>query len=318
MKLLAIKHGVNYFRLLRRSKGSSVMCVIQNTYGDRVRHILQPAKAVVVFAMLITLAGCVGNKSNSGSGGSGGSGSGGSGQPGSSSLNGNWEIQLSSPSGAVPFASIAGEIATEGSLSGTTTPMIASLQLSQPSSCFAGPALVPFEGTLQTTALNLYSFAINGQYVDITATANSTGSQLTGTYSVSNGCGNGYTGNINGIKYSPLTGTYVGPIVGGPTTASLSTALTQSGNANGNGTFPVSGTVTFTGVPCFTQGTMASTAGSVIGNSVNLVFDTNETGGSQVTLTGTFDPTGVTITATTVSVSGGSCSGSLGTATIAS
>jgi hypothetical protein len=305
------------------SKGLSVMSINQNANGKRIRHGLQSTITVVVFAMLMNLAGCSNNlPPSSGSTSTGNtSGIGITTNPQSNTnLNGNWQLELTSTSQPVPFSSLAGDIFAEVNVTlnnASSTAMVASLQFSQPSSCFTGPTLVPFEGTYINSALNLFSFTIDGQYVTLTTTANSANNGLTGTYLVSQGCANGAAGTITGTKYSALTGTYVGPISGGPSGVALSTALTQSTNANGNGTFPVTGTATFTGVRCFTQGTLANNAGSVLGSSANLVFTTNETGGgSQVTVTGTFDAAASTITATSISVAGGSCSGSLGTASL--
>jgi hypothetical protein len=297
------------------------MSVIRNAKSNLVRNMLHPVMGAVMLAMLITLAGCQ-NNTSSGSGGTGSTGNTGStgttGTQINSSLNGNWLFTITATSGPAPFASVDGSISEESIInsSGQTTPMVASLQISQPSTCFAGLTLVPFNGTLSTTSLNLYSFAVNGQYVNITATSNTAGTSITGNYTVSDGCANGYTGSLIGTRYSPLTGTYAGQFIGAPTTSSMSAPLTQSSNANGDGSFPVTGTATFTGISCFTSGTLASGAGKVIGNNTKLAFTTNETSSSTVTLIGTFDAAADTITATSIQVAGGSCSGSLGTASL--
>jgi hypothetical protein len=177
-----------------------------------------------------------------------------------------------------------------------------------------GYTFIPLEGTVQGTAVGLHSFSVNGQYVTITATKNTKATQLTGTYSVSGGCANGAAGNITGTRYAILNGAYAGTIAGGGQSIQVNVAQNTQGTGSGN--FFVSGSATFAGISCFTTGTMAAENGSIIGNTVVLNFATNDPNGAQAVLTGQIDPAADTLTLSSVDVTGGSCAGSLGGATL--
>jgi hypothetical protein len=247
--------------------------------------------------------------------------------PSYQNLTGNWQIAVTAQSGPVPFTSLAGFIQEGTTLTSTGYSVTASLQLAQPSSCYtgAGTALIPAAGQYLGTALGLYSFTFDGQYLDTTSTVNSTGTQFTGTYVIEDGCAGALSsqGTIVGTRYANLTGTYTGPITGTTPNETLALALTQSDTGNGDGTSTVTGTATLTGLAfaCFTQGPLASSPSPpnppsyVLGSAAQLVF-TDPTTNVQVTMVGTFDPTADTLTLSSINVSGGPCAGSLGTATL--
>ncbi len=232
-----------------------------------------------------------------------------------SNLVGNWQFELSPTSGSLPFASLAGFLDQESS-STMPLPLTASLQIVTPSPCFSFAGLFPFHGQLSGSQVNLSSFSYDGQFMNVTTTEQENDSQLSGTYEVIGGCAGGSTGTIAATKYAPLNGTYAGAVTGSKPTISITLHLSQSPSARGDGTSPLSGSAEFTGIPCFTQGTLPVSGGSALGSSVELGFVTNDPAGSQAVLNGTFDPAAGTITLPSIRVVGGGCAGSFGAANL--
>jgi hypothetical protein len=139
---------------------------------------------------------------------------------------------------------------------------------------------------------------------------------FSGTYSITGGCADGATGTASGTQYAALQGTYSGSIDGNSPPETLNLNVAQYTQGTGDGAFLTSGTATFSGISCFSQGTLAAQNGTVIGNVVNLTFNTNDPGGAQLNVVGTIDTAAKTLTLTTIQVNGGSCPGSLGTAAL--
>ncbi len=163
-------------------------------------------------------------------------------------------------------------------------------------SCFDSSSGVAFTGTISGKTLTLTSPTIGGQV--ITVTANGTNSALTGTYTVAGGCDNGDTGTITANPVPSITGTWSGPIVGdtnGDPNASLAIAFTQSAAGSSNGTFAVSGTLTYTGSTCSASGTI-NTGSYIVGPYLVLSANTNDGGSLSYTglLNSTTAPTSVT------------------------
>lgn len=277
-------------------------------------RVTAPARTLALPLVLLSLllSGCSGSGSGSGSGGSG-SGSGGGSGP-AVQISGNWQLQVTPRSGPAPFTSLAGFIDEQGTGSSPFT--TAGFQ-AQPGSCYTDATTVPMYGTTTGSGLNLVSFAVNNQVLTLNVQVDSTNSHFSGNYSIKGGCANGASGTVTGVEYSPVKGTYAGPITGSNPAATASLALTQYTQGNGDGTFLVSGTATFTGISCFSQGTLAAQNGAVLGDTIDLTFTTNDPGGAQVQMQGTFDTAASTLTFSSIQVNGGSCPGSLGTATLA-
>ncbi len=185
----------------------------------------------------------------------------------------------------------------------------------QASGCFTDATTVPMYGTTTGMDVNLASFAIEDQTLSVNVQANTGGNQFSGNYSIAGGCADGVSGTVTGVEYASLGGTYTGSITGSSPAVTLSLSLSQDAAGTGLGTFPLSGSATFSGISCFTQGTLDSQNGSVIGDSVTMDFTTNSQG-AEVQMTGTFDPAASTLTLSSIQISGGSCSGTLGTATL--
>jgi hypothetical protein len=228
-----------------------------------------------------------------------------------SNFTGNWVLQFTGTSGATEFTQLSGYIDDIGTSQHWAT---AALQGTL-SDCLAGQSFIPWYGTINGDSMKLNSFLITGEMLTITANSNSSFTQFTGTYTLGGPCDNGATGNVVGTRYANLTGTYSGSL-GSNAGQSLQLDLTQNSVATGNGTFFVTGSAKLQGFSCFTSGTIASYAGTVVGSNVQLQFTTNESPPSTLTLSGSIDPTADTLIASSIQVSGGQCSGKLGGASL--
>ncbi len=226
-------------------------------------------------------------------------------------LTGNWEFTLTATQGPVPFTTLAGFLEEEPVAASATDKLLTLTQLEQPTMCYLGGTILPLQGTVDGTAVSLFSFSFNGQYMSVNGTKNATGTGFTGTYTVGNGCADGYAGTIAGTEYAALAGTYSGAAT--LPTQQIAVTLQQATLGNADGTSSVSGSAAFTGISCFSKGTVT---GSVLGKQVHLTIATNETGGSQLVVAGTFDSAASVLQATSLQVTGGSCAGSLGSATL--
>jgi hypothetical protein len=163
-------------------------------------------------------------------------------------------------------------------------------------SCFDSSSGVAFTGTISGRTLTLTSPSVGGQVITVTATG--TNSALTGTYAVSGGCDDGDTGTITANPVPSITGNWSGPIVGDSnddTNASLAIAFTQAAAASSDGTFAVTGTLTYTGSTCSASGNVNE--GSYIVGPY-LVVSANTDDGGSLSYTGllnsTTTPTSVT------------------------
>jgi hypothetical protein len=258
---------------------------------------------------LAELSGCSGN--------SGGKPSGGGTPPNPADyiyLTGNWQIETTPTTAPTPFTALAGFINEQGQNPGVDDIATAALQAT-PSSCYVNAVTIPMQGSVEGKDLHLLSFSVNGQFLNITATKDATATHLTGAYSISGGCADGAAGTITGTQYASMTGTYSGSISGN-SAQTLQLKLSQFTQGTGDGVFLVTGSATVGGVSCLTQGTLASQDGSVIGSTVKLTMSTNDASGAQLVLSGSIDPTAATLTLSSVDITGGSCAGSLGAATL--
>jgi hypothetical protein len=256
------------------------------------------------------LIGCSHPGGSSAGGKSGSSGGSGSGGGTAVDVTGNWQITFT-PS--APISSMAGYLSQQGQ--GDNQFTTAALQ-AQTSGCFTDAATIPMYGTTTGMDVNLASFAIESQTLSVNVQANTNGNQFSGNYSIAGGCAGGVSGTVTGTEYAPLSGTYAGSITGSSPAVTMSLALSQDPAGTGLGTFPLSGSATFSGISCFSQGTLAAQDGNVIGNTVTMDFTTNGAEGDEIQMTGTFDPAASTLTLSSIQISGGSCSGSLGAATL--
>jgi len=242
----------------------------------------------------------------------GGSGSGGGGTKPSDYvyLTGNWQFDATPASGAAPFTVLTGFINEQGS-TGTNDFTTAALQV-QSTTCYSSAVEIPLQGGTEPTLLGLSSFAVDGQTLTISATKDSTATHLTGKYSISGGCADGESGTLAGTLYDLVNGTYSGAVAGTGPAENIQLSVTQ-GVGSGDGLSYISGSASFQGFSCFTSGNLPFAVagqyfpGYVTGSQIYLAFTTNDANGSQVILSGTFDPTATTIMINSLAIVGGDC-----------
>ena len=115
--------------------------------------------------------------------------------------------------------------------------------------CFApeGP-LVRFTGTRSGGNLDMQSQPVEGQVVRITgllAETEDAGQVLSGTYTITGGCGGGRTGKVTGSSVN-LTGTWKGTMGAVPAVFQLQMSKTPAED----GSYVLTGTATLTDTPC--------------------------------------------------------------------
>ncbi len=232
-------------------------------------------------------------------------------------LTGNWEFVPTPASGsAPPFTLLAGFINESDDQPGVNDFLTAALQV-QSTTCYSDSPDMSLQGVVLGTPVGLTSFPVENQVLTISAAKNSSAPQLTGTYSIAGGCGNGQTGSIYGNLYSPLNGTYTGAIVGSSPAKTIELTLAQYSQGAGDGRSFVTGVGKFLGFACFTTASLSVPDGYVLGRSASFLLTTNEAAGSQIALQGMLDQAADTLTITSIVVSGGACSGSYGATTLA-
>jgi hypothetical protein len=174
---------------------------------------------------------------------------------------GNWSFVATSTVNNTQVSLIGGNLTVSGNAVSST--MHADLQ------CFDPTVAFSFGGTLQNKQITFTSAAnANNQVVTVIATLTSA-TTMTGTYSVTSGGGCAADqGTIAAALVPSITGTWSGPIVGkGGPSVTLAMALTQGSTAASDGTFPLTGTLTFTNSSCSKSGTVSTSsylAGSLV------------------------------------------------------
>ncbi|WP_083350659.1 hypothetical protein [Terriglobus roseus] len=274
------------------------------------RRVLRYTGLALSAACALGLTGCVKN-----GGGSGGSGStGGSGGSGTTPadyiyLSHNWSLTATPTKGGSTTPYTVSGVIDEQPGSNASHYVTSVLQIGSP--CYDGANIVPADGSVNGARIQTSSFDVAGQVMSLDAQKDSTATHLTGVYTISGGCANGEAGTISGQAYAALSGTYVGSVAGQPG-ETITLNVNQELLGTGVGTFVVSGTARFSGISCFTQGTLGVTNAYVRGGAVVLQFATNEPQGSQVSLNGTIDAAAKTFNVTSGAVTGGACAASLG------
>lgn len=280
------------------------------------KHFGAVSVATLILAAPLLLAGVMGCAVKSGSGSAGGTTSPPATLPPGPYrfLSGNWEFQPSPTKGPVPFTLLSGYIDEFNNNVGVSDFATAALQV-RSTTCYVDQTTIPLTAGITPTHAGFQSFPINLQVLDIGGDKNSTSTQLTGSYSISGGCGDGAYGTLTGQLYTALAGLYSGAVTNDPA-HSLQLTLAQNAKGTSDGRSFVTGSATFNGFSCFQTGTLATPNGWVLGSLLSLTFNTNEALGSTVLLTGKFDPAANTLTIFSVAVTGGNCATSLGAATL--
>jgi hypothetical protein len=237
-------------------------------------------------------------------------GGGGSGPP-NPNTSGNWQINFTPKTGPALFPYASGYILENITDSGSTKFTTAELTATAASGCFVGENGIFATGSVDGTDLALGSASVNGQFLNMNSTLNADSTEFTGTYSVTGGCGNGYSGTIAAQLYAPLTGTYSGTISGSSPAQTIELQITQNGLGNGNGDFLVTGSLVATGF-CFAGGSIVIPNSFVSGSAATLNFQINDASGAEVMIKGTLDVAADTLTVSSIDVSSEICGGSYG------
>lgn len=203
---------------------------------------------------------------------------------------GNWSVAATSTSGPV-HQSLDGKTISPNA---TNVSFYVGGNLTQSGTTVAGtmyfvgtclnPSLaVNFTGTVKGTTVTLTSANLEGTTITVTATGTTAAStsSLTGTYSIS-GSACDSSGTVTASAVVPITGTWNGTLTNctdgplGCAPATISIALTQAATPSSDGTFALTGPVTYTNSVCSANGTIS--AGSVSGLFVHLNDAPNDTG----------------------------------------
>ena len=189
---------------------------------------------------------------------------------------GNWAFSATSTTAAPTISSptfvVGGNLTQSGSsLTGT-------MYITQ-SGCIP-QQFVGFTGTVKGKNINLTSETFGGQVITVAATG--TKDSLTGTYTVTGECADSGTVSANAVP--SISGTWNGTISNvaaskgnGAAQASVSVALTQAATPSEDGTFGLTGTLTYTNSVCALTGTISN--GFVAGNFVNMTGPTDDGAG---------------------------------------
>ena len=217
---------------------------------------------------------------------------------------GNWNINASSTAGGNDFI-IGGNLTQSGSSISGVMHFVHAV-------CFNLTTDVPVSGSVSGRAVTLTSAPFS-QVVTVSAIAISA-TTLTGTYSAE-GCSAADIGTISANLVPSVTGSWHGTFTStasSGTTINATANLTQSPTADADGFFPVTGTVTFTGSPCFTSGTIVQSfaAGSVLG--LEVTTNDQPTPGDVIFAVIIDNPATSTAATGAYQIDAGSCNGDFG------
>lgn len=210
----------------------------------------------------------------------------------------NWQFTSTSAVSGRPPLTISGSIDQSGnSVTGAVHV--------EGSGCFDRQTTVRLTGTLTSSNLSLTSTSVAGQVT--TFTGSFTSGTFTGTYAIDGGCADGDHGSVTGAEIPYLANILNGTFsTSGGGTFSVTGDEAQNASADPEGSFAVSGKVTFN-TSCFTSGTItpgAFPSGSfIMGTTVALVI---ETGNGTLVFLGTLDRDKGEISGD-YTVSGGTC-----------
>ena len=251
-----------------------------------------------LLSVLVLLCGCGGGGGTSGPIASPSAGSTPAPTPASLVIAGNWHFSTTSTVSGTPAVSIDGSINQSGSsLRGAVHV--------DGSNCFDRLTTVGLTGTLNGSNISLTSTSVAGQVT--TFTGSITNDTLTGTYTINGGCANGDQGSVAGIKIPHILNTLNATFTtSGGDTFDVAGNVVQDASASSEGSFGITGTVSFR-TSCFSSGTITPgtfPSGSfIMGRSVALKI---ETGNGTLAFLGTENLSNGEISGN-YTVSGGTC-----------
>jgi hypothetical protein len=185
-------------------------------------------------------------------------------------VTGNWQFSMTSTVSKAPSLTMAGSINRSGNAVTGTVHV-------DGSNCFDHLTTTSLAGTVSDSNISLTSESISGQVITLNGTI--ARDALTGSYTIDGGCAAGDQGNVTGVNIP-----YIGNTLGGTFTPSggqtfdISGDWAQNASASSDGSFGLTGTVTFSG-SCLGSGTITSgtfPSGSyIMGTSVALEIQTS-------------------------------------------
>ncbi len=206
------------------------------------------------------------------------------------------------------MSGLSGFVNEEVGSAGDSSLTTASFQV-QSSSCFSGTKVVDLEGFTKDPYSQLVAFPSYAQTLSLNLSSTcSSGIALCGSYQVAGGCADGQSGQLVGVLYAPLKGTFR---TAGNVTPALAATVTQAALGTGQGGFEVTGTLAFTGTTCLTTGTIDPTQSYLSGSNLHLVAKTDAANGAVLTADGTINMSATYITLNGINLAGSSCLSSL-------
>ncbi len=195
---------------------------------------------------------------------------------------GNWAVTATSTNtGTIAISTfyIGGNLTQTGSSVSGTMYIVGS-------DCFDSAAPIAITGTVKEKKVTLTTASYQEQVITVTAsgTSNSgtSASTLSGTYTVTGGCAGGDKGTVTANAVPSISGTWNGTLAlgtNGIAAPTLSIALTQAATASADGTFALTGAITYTNSGCSVSGTISS--GTLAGNFILINAFTIETDDSD-------------------------------------
>lgn len=176
---------------------------------------------------------------------------------------GNWAFIASSTAPAFPASSLSFVLGGNLTQSGTTL----SGTLSVNNSLCISPQTLSFTGTVKGKDITLTSQAFDGNVISVTASG--TKDSLSGNYTITGGCADQGTLTANAVP--SISGTWSGTVLVNTSPATMTVSLTQATSASEDGSFALTGSVSYTGSDC--EATANLTSSSVKGGGLTINFD---------------------------------------------
>ena len=176
---------------------------------------------------------------------------------------GNWAMSATSTAANINTTSatfvLGGNLTQSGDkLSGT---------LSVDQSLCISPQTLAFTGTVKGSDITLTSAAFDGNVISVTASG--TKDSLSGNYTITGGCADQGTVSANAV--ASISGTWSGTVLVNTSPTTMTVVLTQASTASADGTFALTGNVSYVGSVCSSTATILTS--SVTGTEVNLSAD---------------------------------------------
>jgi len=189
--------------------------------------------------------------------------------------------------------------------------------IDDPKECFGPVNREQLTGIMSGSTLTLTSTSAAGT-ITIVLTGND--KQLTGTYQITGTCLNFEHGSVAGVFVPSITGTWKGNLTSTTGAVTQITATLTQGPQTTTGfkSFPVTGTVVFTGTPCIATGVVDAADSFIIGASVALQSINDRSGPfeRQVNIFTVVDAPGGATMSGSYNASQGGCPSENGTASL--